>query len=116
MPRFRHFGANLASNAIHATQAGTVILRASRANGNVLFEVRDTGPGIPNDEIASLFERYRRGSSATYRGSGLGLYIAKGIVEAHGGVLRVDSRVGAGSAFSFSLAASARSSPAAPVP
>jgi signal transduction histidine kinase len=94
---------NLASNAIHATQTGTVTLRASRAEGSVRLEVLYTGPGIPDDEIPSLFDRYQRGSGAAYRGSGLGLYIAKGIVEAHGGTLLVESRVGTGSAFSFSL-------------
>lgn len=96
---------NLAANAIHATQAGAVTLRAWSADGELHFEVRDTGPGIPAEEIGSVFERYRRGRSAGYRGSGLGLYIARCIVEAHGASLRVETRVGVGTAFWFSLPA-----------
>lgn len=103
---------NLAANALQATRDGTVTLGGARVSGAVRFEVRDTGPGIGAEELPHLFERYRRGRAVAYRGSGLGLYIARGIVRAHGGELRVESRVGTGSAFSFALPAV----PAAPPP
>jgi chemotaxis family two-component system sensor kinase Cph1 len=95
---------NLLGNAIKFTPAGgsvTVGLHAEPAA--VRFAVRDTGPGIPAIELAHVFDRYwqaRRGRSA---GSGLGLYIAKGIVDAHGGRLWAESVVGAGATFSFTL-------------
>jgi signal transduction histidine kinase len=68
--------------------------------------VIDHGIGIPDDEIGELFERFHRArnvSSRYYGGLGLGLYIARGIVEAHGGTIRVESEEGKGSTFTIAL-------------
>jgi signal transduction histidine kinase len=64
--------------------------------------VRDTGPGIPEDQQGRLFEPYWRGHT-TYKGTGLGLAITRGIVEAHGGSIRVESASGAGTTFVFEV-------------
>ena len=60
--------------------------------------MRDTGPGIPAELQARLFEPYWRGQNG-YKGAGLGLAIAKGVVEAHGGRIRLESRPGSGTTF-----------------
>ncbi|MCL6569215.1 MAG: sensor histidine kinase, partial [Meiothermus silvanus] len=70
------------------------------------IEVEDTGPGIPESERSRLFQRYGRTQSAVSRGvsgTGLGLYISKAIVEAHGGRIWVESEVGKGTTFSLTL-------------
>ena len=72
----------------------------------VEVRVADTGEGIPADDLSRVFERsYRSGKSRSRQsgGAGLGLSIAKGIVEAHGGSIRVNSELGKGSVFSFTL-------------
>ena len=96
---------NLLSNAVRLTPAwGEIVVRAEPHADAITFSVRDTGPGIPPDEQGRIFDRFvhiRRGSSV--RGTGLGLAIAKGIVDAHGGQLRVESTPGAGSRFLFTL-------------
>ncbi|BDG09564.1 sensor histidine kinase [Anaeromyxobacter paludicola] len=94
---------NLAMNAVQATGAGFVALRARAEAEVVIFEVRDSGPGIREEDLPHIFDRYWRAKSARYRGTGLGLAIAKGIVDAHGGRMWVESRPGEGSTFSFSL-------------
>ena len=97
--------ANLVDNAVKFTEAGgSVAVSAVSRNGSVEVAVRDTGIGIPADHIPHIFDRHwhsrRSGRTA---GTGLGLAIAKGIVEAHGGRIRVDSTEGHGSTFSFSI-------------
>jgi signal transduction histidine kinase len=95
---------NLVSNALAVSPAGArVRVRAVLAAGEVVFQVIDQGPGIPESERHHLFERYRRGARAGYRGTGLGLSIARGIVEAHGGRIWVESAEGRGSTFCFTL-------------
>ena len=98
--------ANLLGNAIKFCKAGdAVTLRAEARDKEVLVSVIDTGPGIPENELPNIFEAYRtfeRAGDAT-RGTGLGLYIAKGIVERHRGRLWVESEVGVGTTFSFTL-------------
>jgi signal transduction histidine kinase len=99
--------ANLLSNAIKFTPSGgSVTVRASRANGAVAVAFRDTGRGIPADELPRLFEKYRRlRETERTEGTGLGLFIAKTIVEAHGGSIRVESTLGVGSTFTVLLPA-----------
>ena len=65
----------------------------------------DTGPGISEDDVKHLFERYWRGGEAEYRGTGLGLAISRGIVGAHGGKLWVESVLGHGATFFFTIPA-----------
>jgi signal transduction histidine kinase len=101
--------ANLLGNAIKFTQpGGEVTMRASATPTDVVVSVVDTGPGILPEHVSHVFDRFWRahhtsnGSQA--RGAGLGLAIAKGIVEAHGGRIWVESRgPGTGSAFHFTL-------------
>jgi signal transduction histidine kinase len=98
---------NLVGNALKFTPPdGEVEVRAERTDGDVVFSVSDTGPGIPEGMIPHLFERYWKGPRAN--GHGLGLFIAEAIVEAHGGRIEVGSHVGEGSTFRFSLPRSAR--------
>ena len=95
---------NLVSNALKfAPQGGLVQIRARAEGSEVRFSVTDNGPGIPAEEISRLFERYWKGAAESRRGTGLGLYIAKGIVGAHNGRIWVDSQVGMGSTFTFTI-------------
>ena len=99
---FRVFS-NLLGNAIKFSPAGaTVTLRTERRGGELLITVIDTGPGIPADAIPHVFDRYWKSQPASPEGSGLGLYIAKGIVEAHGGRIWAESSP-AGARLSFTL-------------
>ncbi len=96
--------ANLLGNAVKFTpRNGTISLKARRVDGKVRISVKDTGPGIPSQDLPHLFERFWQGSGSRQRGTGLGLSIVKSIVEAHGGALWVESREGAGSTFFFTL-------------
>jgi signal transduction histidine kinase len=95
---------NLIGNAIKFTPAGgSVSVGAQQLAGQVQFSIVDTGPGIPSDRLPHVFERYWQEKPGDRRGSGLGLYIAKGIVEAHGGRIWVESTPGSGTAFHFQL-------------
>lgn len=100
---------NLVSNAIrHTAAGGEVRLRAELADAGsaVVVEVRDTGEGIPAEEQSRIFEPFYRGERSRARehgGAGLGLAIARGIVEAHGGRLTVESQPGRGSVFRLRL-------------
>ncbi len=95
--------ANLVSNAIKFTPAdGRIIVRFRATDEELHFAVTDTGIGIAADVLAAVFERFRQVSSDR-RGHGLGLHIAKHIVEGHGGVLSVESTPGAGSSFHFTV-------------
>ncbi len=95
---------NLVGNAIKFTPSGgTVSLDATRVDGWVRFAVRDTGPGIAARELAHIFDRYWQARRVQSASAGLGLYIAKGIVEAHGGRIWVESELGAGATFFFTL-------------
>lgn len=96
--------ANLVSNAVKVTpEGGRVELSAEPTSRTVIFHVRDHGPGIAPEDQPHIFERYWRGPKTSYRGHGLGLAIAKGIVEALGGHITVRSTPGKGSTFSFSV-------------
>jgi PAS domain S-box-containing protein len=95
---------NLLGNAIKFTQEGGSIRLSARAFGNeVIFSVADSGPGIPAEQLSKVFDRYWQAQHAKRLGIGLGLSIAKGIVEAHGGRIWVESEPGKGSTFSFAL-------------
>ena len=99
---------NLVGNAIKATpRGGKVTIAAHRDNGGVQVLVRDTGVGIAREQLAHIFDRFWQSSQSSIRtrGAGLGLAIARGIVEAHGGQLVADSEVGKGSTFTLTLPA-----------
>ncbi|MGZ6168142.1 MAG: sensor histidine kinase [Gemmatimonadaceae bacterium] len=99
---------NLIGNAIKFTpEQGSVRVRALREDSQVEFQVIDDGPGIPADSMPHLFDSFWQARLSDRRGVGLGLTIAKGIVEAHGGRMWVESTVGAGSTFHFTLPAAA---------
>lgn len=103
MERVLQVMGNLAGNAVKfAGRGGRVTLGAVAAGHHVVFSVTDTGPGIAPEEIERLFDRFWQ-ARTDRRGVGLGLTIARGLVEAHGGRIWVDSRVGEGSTFSFTL-------------
>jgi signal transduction histidine kinase len=101
---------NLIGNAIKFTpEKGSVKLRATPDENQVVFQVVDDGPGIPPDNISHLFDNFWQARTNDRRGVGLGLAIVKELVEAQGGKIWVESMVDKGSTFSFSL-------PAAKVP
>jgi signal transduction histidine kinase len=95
---------NILGNAIKFTpENGHVTMRAT-ANGNhVAIDIADTGPGIPPRDIEHLFDNFWQAQRNDHRGVGLGLAIAKGVVEAHGGRIWCESAPGRGSTFSFTL-------------
>jgi two-component system phosphate regulon sensor histidine kinase PhoR len=98
---------NLLDNAVQYTpQGGHVELSAALNNGNVTFTVSDSGIGIPESDLERIFERFYRVDAARSReagGTGLGLSIARHIVEAHSGRIWVESAIGRGSRFHFSI-------------
>src|SRR5262249_44465341 len=94
---------NLVTNALRHTDAGAITLSARPQPGSVLFSVSDTGSGIPRDYLGRIFERFVQVPGARSGGAGLGLSIAKKIVELHGGTIGAESEPGRGSTFSFSL-------------
>ncbi|HZS66161.1 MAG TPA: ATP-binding protein [Burkholderiales bacterium] len=97
---------NLVGNAIKFTDTGEVAIKASNSNGNFTIAVRDTGPGISEADQAKIFEEFQQADSSTTKekgGTGLGLAIARSIIEMHGGRLWVESKVGEGSTFIFTV-------------
>jgi signal transduction histidine kinase len=95
---------NLLGNAVKFTPDGGQLTVGARVQqGEVRLWVRDTGSGIRPEALPHVFERYWQAKDAESRGTGLGLYIAKGIVEAHGGRIWAQSEWGQGSTFSFTL-------------
>lgn len=98
---------NLLSNASKYGDSGALVeLHLSSSNSEVVFSVTDTGPGVDPQSVPQLFQRFTRIRPAGREdvpGSGLGLYISRRIVEAHGGRIWVDTEVGRGSTFSFAL-------------
>jgi chemotaxis family two-component system sensor kinase Cph1 len=96
---------NLLSNAIKfSPRDGVVRVKTATSDGFTRFEVHDEGPGLAPNLIDHVFDRYWQGTThRSGQGSGLGLYIARGLVEAHGGRIWVESEVGVGSAFCFTV-------------
>jgi signal transduction histidine kinase len=105
--RMRRVLANLLDNALKYTPPGGRVTLATRATEDaVIFTVRDTGIGIPAEELPRIWERlYRGDKSRSARGLGLGLSLVKAIVEAHGGVVTVESEPERGSTFALRLPA-----------
>ncbi|HYD51604.1 MAG TPA: HAMP domain-containing sensor histidine kinase, partial [Gemmatimonadaceae bacterium] len=98
---------NLLSNAFKFTErGGEVELRVEREQANIHFEVRDTGAGIPAEQLPRVFDKFYQADNQRHSsrgGTGLGLAIAKGIVEAHGGAIRVESTRGVGTTFQITM-------------
>jgi GAF domain-containing protein len=97
---------NLVGNAIKFTDTGEVVIKATAANGSFHLSVCDTGPGISAANQAKLFQEFQQADNAVTRkkgGTGLGLAISKRIVEMHGGKIWVESQLGHGSTFAFTL-------------
>ena len=99
---------NLMGNALRHTPAGgSVILKAAATPGEVRITVRDTGEGIPPEDLPYVFDRFWRGDKSRHRqrgtGSGLGLAIAKQFVQAHGGKISVESQLSQGTTFTIDL-------------
>ena len=97
---------NLVGNAIKFTDAGEVTIAAHAANGSVVVQVKDTGPGIAEADQQKIFEEFQQADNSSTRakgGTGLGLAISRRIVALHGGRLWVESALGKGSTFSFTL-------------
>ncbi len=104
--RVRQVLVNLLNNAVKFTQEGSVTLRVVNRRHYIRVDVIDTGMGVPDDELGKLFEAFERTNSAkenAIEGTGLGLPICKFLVEAHGGELRVESTLGEGACFTFTL-------------
>jgi signal transduction histidine kinase len=98
---------NLLGNAIKFSPAGSTVTVSAHTNGSeAVISVRDTGRGIPSDKLSTIFERFEQVDSSDARqkgGSGLGLAISRSIVQQHGGRIWVESTLGEGSTFRFTL-------------
>jgi signal transduction histidine kinase/DNA-binding response OmpR family regulator len=118
--RLRQILINLAGNAVKYTERGGVGLRVLRgAQGAILFRVEDTGPGVPAERRAAIFQEFERGdgsATATHGGAGLGLAISRALAERMGGELRLARSDAAGSTFELSLPLPAESPPQSAAP
>jgi two-component system sensor histidine kinase GlrK len=98
---------NLLGNAVKFTpKGGQVSITAKPADGKLEISVKDSGPGIPAESLASIFEKFSQGNHAgahRRQGTGLGLAIAKSIISSHGGKIWAESQLGQGSTFVFVL-------------
>jgi len=109
--RLRQILVNLVGNAVKFTESGGIEINISRvghsdSSATIRFEIKDTGIGIPNDKIGHLFESFTQVDSSTsrkYGGTGLGLAITKKLVALMNGQISVESKVGEGSVFSFTM-------------
>ncbi len=97
---------NLITNAVKfSASGGTILIGVARAGGQALFSVKDTGLGIPANKLEAIFERFWQVGKNDQRGLGLGLYISKCLVEAHGGKIWAESELGVGTTLFFTLPA-----------
>jgi len=95
---------NLISNAIKYAAGQPIDISVSRAHGAAILQIRDRGPGIPPDDLSRIFERFERAAAArNYGGMGLGLYVTRQIVEAHGGTIVAENLPGGGACFTIRL-------------
>ncbi len=109
--RLRQVFSNLVGNAVKFTPTGGRVRVAARdGSDDVCFSISDTGPGIPVEHQPRIFERYWQAPETARLGAGLGLFIAKGIVDAHGGTIGLKSQPGTGSTFSFTIPAERQAS------
>jgi len=105
--RLRQVLTNLIDNAVKWSAGGECVdVEVSATNGQVVVGVRDRGPGIPREEHGVIFEKFGRAKGGTGKsGTGLGLFIARSIAEAHGGTVEIRSVQGEGSTFTLVLPA-----------
>jgi signal transduction histidine kinase len=103
--RIERVVANFVQNALaYSPERTPVLVKLELPRGHARVSVRDQGPGIARDDIEHVFDEYRRATTtAAHEGSGLGLFVSKQIIEAHGGRIGVDSTPGRGSEFYFDL-------------
>ena len=102
--RIRQVLTNLIGNALKFTETGGYVnVRVFSNHGEVYFSIADSGPGIPPEDLTHVFDRFWRADRSSRLGTGLGLSIAKGVVETHGGRIWVESQLGVGSTFYFTL-------------
>jgi signal transduction histidine kinase len=102
--RLRQVISNLVDNAIKYSPHGEPVeVRAWGEDGTLLVTVSDSGPGIPVEQQKLIFEKFGRAESGAKPGTGLGLFIARSIAEAHGGTLGVESQPGSGTTFRLEL-------------
>ncbi|KAB2860390.1 MAG: hybrid sensor histidine kinase/response regulator, partial [Anaerolineae bacterium] len=105
--RIQQILVNLISNALKFTSRGTILVRAELSDGDtLLFSVADTGEGIPAENLPTIFDRFSMADlnlNRRRKGTGLGLAICKELVERHGGQIWVESEVGVGTTFYFTL-------------
>src|SRR5262249_8857208 len=95
---------HLVGNAMRFTpKGGTIAIRVDAMDGHARFAVADTGPGIAEEDRSLCLMRREHGKRQVSQGSGLAVFVARGIVEAHGGRMWVESEVGRGSTFYFTL-------------
>lgn len=97
---------NLISNAVKFTEQGQISVCAGRQDGVAVFKVVDTGMGISSDKLDLIFERFRQADQSSTRragGTGLGLAITRQLIEMHGGKIWVESEIGKGSTFAFTI-------------
>jgi len=107
--RIRQVLFNLLNNSVRFTETGGITVQVFQQDNNILFSVTDTGVGIESTDLHHIFEEFRQVDGSTRRhhgGAGLGLAISKRFIELHGGQIWVESQVGEGSSFTFSLPAS----------
>jgi signal transduction histidine kinase len=113
--KLRRVLVNLVSNALKFTgSGGAVVIKASQQNDRMGIAVSDTGVGIAREDVGKLFDKYeqtRNRATRGEKGTGLGLYITKQLVELHGGEILVESELGKGSTFSFSIPVAAAPPP-----
>jgi two-component system, NtrC family, sensor histidine kinase KinB len=100
---------NLVVNALRHTKNGEITISAEQRDNHVAISVADTGSGIPTEYLPHVFDKFVQVPDAPTGGAGLGLTISKSIVEAHGGQISVQSQVGRGSSFTFTLPLAAES-------
>ncbi|HEY5949714.1 MAG TPA: ATP-binding protein [Kofleriaceae bacterium] len=106
---------NLVGNALKFTpHGGTITIAASEREADVLFSVADTGAGIAEDHLQHIFDRFWQSNRTSRRGAGLGLPICKGIIESHGGQIWVESTLGVGTTFFFTVPRAASRAAARP--